>query len=446
MTTPLSERLADLADDWEAGTAAPDPALLWRAGRARRLQVRLLSAAVALVVVLLAIGAVTPEAAPAGVPAGAASSGQYGYPQRIGHQWWTPDYSPGAGRAALLVERVAHHASWDESLGWFVVQPDGHQAKLPVRTDLMPSISPDGSWVGWMRNGREYVLWSTVREVEVVVHVRGEVQPQVPSYWNARGDRVFVPLWSDTQAGVVISTDGSQEVVPATDGPVHGWVGEGLARVTTRPSGVGRNDVVVRTWRTGGPWTESSALSVTERVGRDASVSQFDASVSPDSTRVAVALTTAALPDTNATVYRLSDGRPVPWGASGAPAGQGSTVESTPFADDVCPMTWRRESLLGRVDVPQDAGADGGRALVRYDPGGVATPLLVTEAKAGVGCMVWAQDALDGSPTWTPFGTSTSWLSWWWREVLGAVAVLAGIAWFTLRRRRVAASRYWPHG
>lgn len=445
-TSPLRERLSDLADEWQDGLSAPDARMIWHAGRARRIRARVVSAGVAVVLVLLAFAVAVPGEAPLAVPAGGSVSGPHSFPQRIGHQWWTPDYRPGAGRAAVLVERVAHHGTWDDPLGWFVVQPDGRQLKIPVRGDLMPSISRDGAWVGWMRNGREYVLWSTVRKVEVVVRVQGEVQPQLPSYWNAQGTKVFVPLWSHDQAGLVISTDGTKEVVPPTDGPVHGWIGDALARVTTEGRGAGRNEVIVRTWRAGDAWTRATVLSVAEALSRDASVTQFDASFSPDSTTVAVAITTAASPDANATVYRLSDGRPVLWSATGVPVASGPTVESVPFSDDVCPMTWRGGSLLSRVDASQDPGSEGGRALVRYGPAGVTSRLVVTEGRAGVGCMVWAQDALDGSPSWTPFGTSTSWLSWWWKEVLGALVTLAGIVWIALRRRRAAASRYLAHG
>lgn len=68
------------------------------------------------------------------------------------------------------------------------------------------------------------------------------------------------------------------------------------------------------------------------------------------------------------------------------------------------------------------------------------TPAVVADPVVGV---TWgnvrAQDALDGGPSWSPFGTAAWWWTWWWKEILLGVAALAAWRWWWRRRRhRVA--------
>jgi hypothetical protein len=49
--------------------------------------------------------------------------------------------------------------------------------------------------------------------------------------------------------------------------------------------------------------------------------------------------------------------------------------------------------------------------------------------------VLWAQDAIDGSPSWSPFGTATFQPFWWWREIALVALALGTARWWLARRR-----------
>ncbi len=119
------------------------------------------------------------------------------------------------------------------------------------------------------------------------------------------------------------------------------------------------------------------------------------------------------------------------------------SVTSTDWAEgfalpslDPVDLTGRRVTRPAPVEVEnqvvQGAGWAGSRlvgagdvtGLVVLAGDGTGSHPVVDDAALRWDTAVWAQDALDGGPTWSPFGTSTSWFAWRWKELaLAALAV-----------------------
>ncbi len=116
-------------------------------------------------------------------------------------------------------------------------------------------------------------------------------------------------------------------------------------------------------------------------------------------------------------------------GLDGRPA-----VTSVPpelHEQDVMGQQWHRTTPLsnGREQPPQ------------FTPVGRPDDhLVVIDPSADVQQVIWAKDAIDGSPSWALFGTSTLSLFWWWKEIALAALAVAALRWWLVRRRRRAES------
>jgi hypothetical protein len=92
-------------------------------------------------------------------------------------------------------------------------------------------------------------------------------------------------------------------------------------------------------------------------------------------------------------------------------------------------------SQAWRGDTPLTVG---GAQPLRVTPvGRPDDPLVVVQGVVPAAQLVWAQDAIDGSPSFSLVGTSTSLeLFWWWKEVTLVALVLGAYRWWLARRRR----------
>jgi hypothetical protein len=308
----------------------------------------------------------------------------------------------------------------------------------------MPTVSPDGRWVGyWAGPGQGYLLLGTTSERVVRFRDVPDPQAQVPSYWNARGDRVFVPSdGSSSDAGVVLGLDGTEVVVTRGPGSFpYGWMGDQLVSLYPRPAGSG-TAFELQTWRAGGDWTPTGIVISVPGYAADRGIDQFTGSISPDATRLAIAVQTATSDSVvEVRTYDLPSGGSVSWREADPTTERVDTGDvSVPRREGSCPMVWQSGLPLTQL-FGADPDATGGLELRRWLPSGSSQPVTVAEDRVGGRCMLWATEALEGSPTWSPFGTSTGWLTWWWREgVLGLVVVGGLLVVWRARARRRAAS------
>ena len=451
MTTPLSERLAGLADEWGAGATAPDAGLLWRAGKGRRVRSRTGAVAGAVVLVLLALAIVVPGGG-AHVPASGDAPGVRGYPERIGHQWWTPDLGERQAPVAGLLQSVETSTGRTE---WYAVGSSGTLRRLP-RTqdggDTYPALSDDGRAVAFLVGPdgpylvHDLVTGQQRRFADVTDGASGRgrpprgrwwVQGQTPAWFSPDSRRIAVPVNAPGQSGVlVLGVDGSEHFVDVPSARVAGWADDNtLLGVTLEaPLRLWTRDIVSGATHLG--------PSVDPRAGiAPDQLSQWSLRSSPQQHRLLFMVEDPAQPRLGFLDSRTGALIPV----TGSPAPTRGTATPVLAAPGSAPM------------VACGAVAASGRPALTVQTGSGATELIALEVQgehvlSSVDpalhgrCTLWAQDAVEGSPSWTPFGTSTSWLSWWWREVLGAVAVLVATGFFALHRRRAVAERYWPHG
>jgi hypothetical protein len=84
-----------------------------------------------------------------------------------------------------------------------------------------------------------------------------------------------------------------------------------------------------------------------------------------------------------------------------------------------------------RLALNADLGGSTALVVPPFDRG---TVLSRAAPSLGARCIMWAQGALEGHPTWSLFGTSGNWLTWWWREALLGASLAAGAV-VVLRRR-----------
>lgn len=448
MTQQLTEAFRALADDLETGVVGPAPEVVWRHGARRRWRRRGgAGLAVAAVVALFAL-VLAPAGGLATMPASAdRAQGVTAYPQRIGHQWFTRTFRAGDGPIAMLVERVAEHDSHDEPLGWFAVSQSGHQTHLPL-VQSMPSLSPDGRWMGYQPAGSgDYLVLGTTSSREVRFAQLGILQDQMPSFWNASGDQVFVPVLDSLSAGAVLRVDGTRVTVPRAPGLVYGWMGEDLVALSQLGPQAGSTGTTfsVEVWRPGRDWTATEQTVTVDRYPGRQGTNQFTASISPDGSRIAVTMPTGTAGTSRVTSYVPGGAPIVSTDATGMTADLRAGSEpqiSAPSADLTCPVTWQGNQPLAVLRGARPSGS-GGLRLTRWLPSGhEGKAVIVTEKGQGVACMLVAGHAMEGKASWSLLGTADVVAAWWWREfVVGFVVIAIGLGlWRRTRARRRASS------
>ena len=430
MTTRLCERMGAVADELEVGAVTPEPEGLWRAGARRRLRRRVAAGGGALVAVLMVALVLAPSGGLTVVPAGGDGEGVRGHPQRIGHQWWTPGLGDRPGPVAGLVQSVDQDSGHTE---WLAVMPGGGLRRLPAdpaRNDSFPSVSDDGSVVGYLSapNG-PYVLHNLVtgRRVEFGDITDNAIvdgsQPggrwwtsaQTPSWFSSDGSHLALAAGSYGDGGaVLLGIDGSETPLPGVESArIAGWRdNHTLVGVTAEaPLTLWTYDVDARHVELGAQISPSHidasrASQWTFRWSRIAQRLVYE-TVESDGTRIGL-----VDPDTGAVEST------VPMGGDSANAACGPVLTSAGAAANAD----RRGSTA--LVVPQ---IDGGRVVATTDPA------------IGAQCILWAEDALAGEPAWTAWGTNGGWWTWWWRElVVGLLLVGLGVV---VLARRVRARR-----
>jgi hypothetical protein len=432
----------------------------WRSGRRRR-AVRgvaagaALAAAAAVVVSLVVsgIGGMPSASVPADGSSHSDRVGVSSYPQRIGHQWWVRDlpdrHAPVAG---LLRVSTADTSEWQ------AVSPTGARYRLPAEgpdVDVFPAVSADGTRVAYFQGGLDRWLVHDLptgrrwlfSEVGGPQGGRAADDPrgdpeyrsvgQNPAFFSPDGELLAL-LTSD--GPVVLSTvDGS--VVPVTGmGQAGGWLdddhllgrvlpGEESPGVQADPRAV---QLVVWDRRTGrtSPGTrlelpDPGAGRVADPQGqwwgalRADGTLWLDVVVTPVGGGAQERWLLGYDPTSGSRVDR--EGRPTSY--DGPPA---------PSPDDV-------EALFGRQwrGTAPLAGTDGGGSI--WADGRVI--VAVQSDVLDTGPIVFARDAINGSPSWTPFGTTDLLVLWWWKEIALVALVLGAWRWRVVRHRRRAVAR-----
>ncbi|MBD3783365.1 MAG: hypothetical protein IE926_10495 [Micrococcales bacterium] len=427
-------------------------AAAWRRGRRRRLATWVGTAGTVLALLLLVVGvALAPLGLPrAAVPAGDPSRhGVTAYPQRLGHQWWVRDLPASGAPVAGAVEVVEGDVP-----GFQVFAADGTRYRLPggAAPGDWPAVSPDGTHVGYLPagDGAAYrVLDLGTGQATGYPQVgtangaldgggfvggrRYGVGGQYPSFFSPDGVRLAVTGFGPGGwNGVLVLEEGRPTEVPGMD-MAGGWLDDD--RLLGRRVGEGSNrldglDLVVWDRRTGRT-QPLGTLSLAAPAGSvDEVHGQWWGTVRGDDTLWVAFDEHTQDPQgpfdsrSGTAGWRLPDLTPVDLDGRPLARQQPTWLETTPDFG----LEWAGDRPAAR----------GGHALLRAasDGGG---PLVVAEDSLTTGSVVWARDALDGRPTWSPFGTSTWLVAWWWKEA--ALGVLVLVAWWAWWRRRLTRPR-----
>lgn len=464
----LTRAMRDAADDAPTTLDVADEQWVessWRSGRRRR-AVRGVAAgaglaAAAAVVVSLVVSGIggMPSAS---VPAdGSSRSGRVGvssYPQRIGHQWWVRDLPDRPGPVAGLLEEA--YQDGDLGTTWEVVGPRGTRYVTPHltgRNDAYPVLSDDGTRVATLSptsGGERLIVHDLVtgRKVtapEVGPQVEGGVRFQVagqsPGFFSPVTGRLALlvanPDPSVTDRVVVIDSEtGAATGVPVMK-QAAGWldddhlVGRTFSDDALVPADDRRPEIVVWDARSGRTQSLGRAEVPDPGPGLTASLrGQWWGALRSDGTLwLTVDVYRSGVEGSSPAQWLL--GYDVPSlrrvGLDGRPATTPAPVELHE-QDAAEQQQWRGTTPL----------SNGGSQPPQLTPVGRPDDhLVVIQESVPVTQVTWAQDAIDGSPSWAPFGTSTFALFWWWKEIVLTVLALAGWRWWVVRRRRRAVAR-----
>ncbi|KAA1420958.1 hypothetical protein F0U44_01035 [Nocardioides humilatus] len=424
----------------EAAAIHVDASAAWQQGRRRRLRRRVAVAAAA----VAAIGIVATSVAvitdpPRPLDPASTDPVASSHPLRLDYLYWDDDLPSRTGPLAGLVER-----SGPDIYGWYAASPEGHLWLVDTDVDVLPSLSPDGSHLAYMRGGYKDAEWVVSDQVdgtevtfpEIGTGVDSDLDrryfqaAQSPSYWSPDGSAVLVnigamdPDEDPEPTAAVLGVDGSFSAIttPDTAGSSSfplGWIDDRHIAVIGQSDTTNDLRVYVVDIRTTFPVREVRLLSKVDY----SRVSQWFGTISTDGEVLAT----------------VSDRRIRYYSLQGPRQGRlrGSMTTPATFAGS-CPLTWTGTDLYVPTATDRDTGAS---AILTRANGG--TPILA-DPRLDISCSFWARTALEGPEHrgigGRLFGTSESWLSWHWREVtisnvLGALLLTCGLV-LTIRRRR----------
>ncbi|MDI1464114.1 hypothetical protein QEZ54_24305 [Catellatospora sp. KI3] len=432
MTSDLRDAFDDLSADVAPYVVGDDLGrTAWRAGRRRRTR-RLaatggLALAAAAVLALIAPWPVIPQTlGPAGTDARAT-----GYPQRITHQWWLSDLPDRPGPLAGLVE-----INGPDTFGWRALSQHGNQWRLPqgIGTGDWPALSSDGRRLGYLAAQEgPYVLRDLVEGTQLRIPsisggtiglpARYWVGDQTPTFWSPDGAHLLLSGGERTAdgtppAGLIVDLTGSVRSVPGDLGFPAGWAAADRP-VWVKVSGAdGRSEYKVTattTDLTGTPVT-TVTLRPSDAWPGGGGLNQWSGLASPTGDQL---LLTGYLTGDRGEVRRFSlrDG----------------TELGVTTVDDVwvpCGSSWAGEVAAMPLMLRSDDGGTASTALLRPDG---PRQVVAADPDLSATCLVWASDALAGEAHGWPFGLSTAWWSWWWREILAGAAALAMLLWGWIR-------------
>lgn len=428
----------------------------WSRGRRRRLVARAGAVGTVVAAVLLVAGVVL---APTGLPRAAlpAGEGRVGgvstHPQRIGSQWWVRELPASGTPVALLVR------SGDDPGGWQAVDASGTRYRLPggVGGEMWPAVSADGTRVGYVGAGDRALYrvldlrtghgvdfpdvgnGNLTGDGHFLSGRRYGVGLQMPGFFSPDGARVAVTASTATGASrtLVLALDGTLTEVRGL-GLTVGWLDDDrlLARSREDATGDDRVDLVVWDRRTGrtAPYG-TVTLSAVGAAGESGIYGQWGASIRGDGTLWLRGSDDRENPDGSVTSTDWAEGFALPSLDPVDLAGRRVTRPAPVEVENqvVQGAGWAGTRLVGAGDVT---------GLVVLAGDGTGSHPVVDDAALRWDTAVWAQDALDGGPTWSPFGTSTSWFAWRWKELaLGALALGLWRLWWRRRLRTPAPAR-----
>ena len=245
------------------------------------------------------------------------------------------------------------------------------------------------------RPDQGYLLQGTTSDRVVRFRDVPDPQMQLPSYWNARGDRVFVP------SGGLRATPGSCSAWTAHRGrrprgrparcPTAGWATTLVALAPSKAAGSGTR-FAVQTWRAGAGWATTGHRSIT---GCRSIPRPRDSTSSPRASPPTGPGWPSSSGPTRRTRrfprYRVRPAQrcagPRPWSRAPTPAVDGQTSGASRFryADNsarwpgvrACPLT----QLPGDQPRGRDGAGPGPGPLVALRQ---SEPLTVTEGRLGV--------------------------------------------------------------
>jgi len=448
VSTPLRDLFDDLVVHVPDVVAPPELAERAYAGSRRRRRDRALrtvsvAASVILLVALALPTTVVTELAALG--RGGRQDGVDAYPRRIDVQWGIPDLPDRPGPIAAVLYGNFQFRPWPaQQGGWFAVSESGRRWQIPIHSsgsEQPPSLSRDGRLLGYLASDAgPYVVHDLVtgRRVEYAeigrnsLAARYSLDRETPGVWSPdghqlllsdanRGDPDGIPMTlllrpesrsltaipSDSLAGW-LTTDrigwlrneseephSTPETVDFVETDVHG---KELRRTRLRPSDP---------WR--GQWLPG-----------------WNATVSPDGTQVAV----RDGPESDV-VRRFS-------------VQTGEELARHAIAIDIvaarCGLSWAGHDVVVH-QVNSDSETDSTATALRLRQDGIVA-IAVVSPRVRAHCVLWAADAIGGSPRGgSLLGMRTATWTWWWRVwgFIAAAMIGAGLglwAWARRARRR----------
>lgn len=420
---------------------------VWRQGR-RRHHIRAMAhmgGVLGLLAVVAALVLGTAKVLPdALLPAdGGTHTGVTAYPQRLGHQWWVSDLDDRSDPVAAIVQVVDVESGEDE---WQALSARGERRRLQGSSsagETFPAVSPNGERVAYLqmpenrwviRDLRQGTWWTFPKVRMSSAEATAPPAPGAPYAMAAQSPAVFSPsgdaLALLTLEGPIVidTTDGSVREVVGMD-QAAGWVDDD--RLVGRSWGPTPSPVAGDTSVDITVWSRSTAR--TDVLGpidldglplQGALDSQRWGTVRADRT-LWVATTGEAAEGRRQAGVSLPDLRPVDIAGDPAPSLVWYDLKAERTSTGA--TAWRDTQPVTFVDVP-----DGRQVQPSLDSVSTA-PITVVEPSTDVHRIIWADDALNGSPSFTLFGTSTAWWAWWWKEI---ALVVLGIGVLVRWRRR----------
>lgn len=431
----LRELFSDYAKDGAWGIT-PDPRAAYAAGSRRRRR-RAVVGSLVVVALALAAGIGIDKRAyrldPATAPHAVADS----YPTRLEKpllRIGSMPTTPGSIAGVIELGTTQESNIRDE---WYAVSQTGQLWDFTpgFQNVTTPALSADGTRLGYVGPDNAYVVHDLVTGAVASYPELGEQfrspQPsgyflpdQFPSFWSPDNQRLLTlgsPPQGDSDDGLVLSPDGTITAINVAEpGLIHaiGWADSQHIAWLTRHKGL--VSLLV---------TDAAGLSPRSiplmKVSKEEFISQWSGSMSPDGSLVAIA--DPGHEEDTIKVFSTKEGALI------------RTIRQAQRRDLSCGLAWRGNDLAVPVSATEDGGLlveASGDSHIKADP------------RLGAACSIWSSTALTGTPhrdlSTRIFGTSTSTLSWHWRQwglgsTLGVLAVALIIVGFKrLGRRRAA--------